>query len=46
MWIISKIGAVISFKRNMAEKDVYPHARFVRWTVIFFCTDFLHVDDS
>ena len=34
-WIIWKIGAVILFKRNIAEKDVAGHIRFVLWTVIF-----------
>ena len=35
MWIIWKIGIIILFKLNMAEKDACRTHNFVLWTVIF-----------
>ena len=43
MWIIWKIGAIILFKTNMAEKDVCRSHTFPSLDCNFsFCTDFLH----
>ena len=46
IWIIWKIGAIILFKTNMAEKDIC-HTHMLKWTVIFlFVWTFYSVDDS
>ena len=43
MWVIWKIGAIILFKRNMAEKDVCRAHMFRSLGCNFsFCRDFLH----
>ena len=47
MWIIWKIGTVILFKTNMAEKDVCRAHTFCSLDCNFsFSTDFYTVDDT
>ena len=42
MWIIWEIGAMMLFKRDMAEKDVCRAHTFRSMDYKFFCTYFSH----
>ena len=42
IWIIWKIGVIILFKTNMAEKDVCRANTFHSLDCNYFCTDVLH----
>ena len=47
MWIISKISAIILFKRNRQKKTFGMHTHFILWTTIFlFVQTFYTSDDS